>query len=90
VSRVLSIGGTARSTAVTEAHHSSSRSHAVFTVQLGDGPRMHLVDLAGSERPGHAASREQVKETAYINKSLATLGTVILTLSRLPRLPVIR
>uniref|UniRef100_A0A914X1T5 Kinesin motor domain-containing protein n=1 Tax=Plectus sambesii TaxID=2011161 RepID=A0A914X1T5_9BILA len=81
--RLLQIGIESRTTAKTVSHHSSSRSHAVFTIYLNEdkGPKLHLVDLAGSERPHHHASKLEIRESAHINRSLATLGNVILCLS---------
>lgn len=43
---------------------------------------LHLVDLAGSERAGKTGARgEEMREAKAINKSLTTLGLVIMKLS---------
>ena len=69
----------------------SSRSHAVFTINLRQTSldlssqkdiekisRFRLVDLAGSERAAATgASGTRLREGANINKSLSELGNVI-------------
>jgi len=80
----------------TKMNKESSRSHCIFTLQvnahklLNDGNnleihgKLHLVDLAGSEcakssgGKGIAVKRE--RERSNINRSLLTLGRVILML----------
>ncbi|CAG8486485.1 10351_t:CDS:10 [Racocetra persica] len=77
-----------RSVAATNMNVTSSRSHAIFTLLLTQKhyneatkmdtekvSRISLVDLAGSERANNAKS-------AYINKSLTTLGKVIAALAQ--------
>jgi hypothetical protein len=73
----------------------SSRSHAVFTIQLKQiqhslttdetierTARMRLVDLAGSERAkATEATGQRLVEGGKINKSLTTLGRVIAALA---------
>ena len=76
---------------ITEMNRESSRSHAVFTVNLESCRRafagaalqkrsalLHLVDLAGSERQKSTESAGvRLKEASAINKSLSALGNVI-------------
>ena len=73
----------------------SSRSHAVFTIQLRQiqhsltadetierTARMRLVDLVGSERAkATEATGQRLVEGGKINRSLATLGRVIAALA---------
>jgi hypothetical protein len=73
----------------------SSRSHAVFTIQLRQiqhsltadetlerTARMRLVDLAGSERAkATEATGQRLVEGGKINRSLTTLGRVIAALA---------
>ena len=75
-------------------NNESSRSHAVFSIVLTQTltdlqsgvsgekvSRISLVDLAGSERAVKTgAVGERLKEGSNINKSLTTLGRVILIL----------
>ncbi|XP_057861101.1 kinesin-like protein KIN-12D isoform X2 [Cryptomeria japonica] len=83
--------GTAnRKVAVTIMNKESSRSHSIFTcsVQCRNGSLnktlyglLHLVDLAGSERQKlSGAEGGRLKEATNINKSLSTLGLVIMNL----------
>ena len=63
----------------------SSRSHAIFTIHIESRSnvdlqekviysKLHLVDLAGSERVKKTgAVGPELKEAAYINKSLSFL-----------------
>ncbi|KAK1295579.1 Kinesin-like protein KIN12B [Acorus calamus] len=87
------IRGTAnRKIAATHMNSESSRSHSVFTCVIESQwekdsmthlryGRLNLVDLAGSERQkSSGAEGERLKEAANINKSLSTLGLVIMTL----------
>jgi kinesin family member 5 len=71
-------------------NEASSRSHSLFTLTVAmanqdDGTRkigrLHLVDLAGSEQVNKTgASGNTLEEAKSINKSLSTLGMVILAL----------
>jgi centromeric protein E len=74
---------------------SRSRSIAASIASEGGDPStaavrvsfMYLIDLAGSERVGYTGTTgTRLKEGAYINKSLLTLGTVIHKLSEAQRL----
>ncbi|KAJ7581037.1 kinesin-like protein [Mycena floridula] len=87
-----------RSVAATNLNHSSSRSHAILTLQVTMTDSAHnqtvvgkilLVDLAGSENnklTGNDPSR--MAESSAINKSLSVLGQVVRALneghSRIP------
>lgn len=86
----LNTGTMNRTTAATLMNHTSSRSHAVFTVYLVQTSRtnegvdittsscMTFVDLAGSERMKKTgAEGERMKEGIKINEGLLALGNVI-------------
>nr|AMS24239.1 kinesin 12-Ie protein [Marsilea vestita] len=92
VMELLFQGTANRRVAQTRMNQESSRSHCVFTcvikskwtsnagtrVRYG---RLNLVDLAGSERQkSSGAEGERLREAVNINKSLSTLGLVIMTL----------
>ncbi|KAK9807730.1 hypothetical protein WJX72_007405 [[Myrmecia] bisecta] len=77
----------------TKMNHESSRSHSVFTCVLESNTqeesglnhvrfsRLNLVDLAGSERnKSSGATGEHFREACSINRSLTTLGRVIMEL----------
>jgi kinesin family protein 4/21/27 len=80
-------GSKGRATGATNMNAHSSRSHAIFTMNLSiqskvDGnektAKFHLVDLAGSERPKKTgAVGTTFKEGVNINKGLLVLGNVI-------------
>ncbi|KAF6172213.1 hypothetical protein GIB67_024835 [Kingdonia uniflora] len=92
VIELLLKGATNRKIAATNMNNESSRSHSVFTCVIESRwdvdsmthyrfGRLNLVDLAGSERQkSSGAEGERLKEAANINKSLSTLGLVIMTL----------
>ncbi|KAI3675271.1 hypothetical protein L1987_84859 [Smallanthus sonchifolius] len=92
VLKLLSQGSANRRVAATNMNRESSRSHSVFTCVIESRwekdstsnlrfARLNLVDLAGSERQKTSgAEGERLKEAANINKSLSTLGHVIMVL----------
>lgn len=83
----------ARTTACTGMNETSSRSHALFMLDIlcknKDGSAvmnggLRLVDLAGSERldrTGTLSDSTRLKETVNINKSLSCLADVFLALN---------
>ncbi|XP_063940461.1 kinesin-like protein KIN-12D [Daucus carota subsp. sativus] len=90
--KLLSQGSANRKVAATNMNRESSRSHSVFTCVIESRwekdsmpylrfARLNLVDLAGSERQKTSgAEGDRLKEAANINKSLSTLGHVIMLL----------
>ncbi|CAJ0944124.1 unnamed protein product, partial [Mesorhabditis belari] len=88
----LEIGCQARTKGSTAMNSQSSRSHAIFTVNLQKtaidenecsyNAKFHLVDLAGSERLKKTqAEGDRKKEGIKINEGLLALGNVIQGLS---------
>lgn len=91
VLKLLLQGAANRKVAGTDMNSESSRSHGVFTCIVESRwekdsmthlrfARLNLVDLAGSERQRSSGAGERLKEASYINKSLSTLGLVIMSL----------
>lgn len=89
----MEVGNNNRKVGSTLMNSQSSRSHAVFTlnvemtstspsgVRVRKCSKVNLVDLAGSERQGKThATGSRLKEGANINKSLSALGNVIKSL----------
>eukprot|EP00668_Euglena_longa_P006462 GGOE01007697.1.p1 GENE.GGOE01007697.1~~GGOE01007697.1.p1 ORF type:complete len:1150 (-),score=363.23 GGOE01007697.1:442-3891(-) len=89
-SKVLQRGIQCRTQAETQMNRESSRSHAVFCLDVESKhttpdnlvnfrrARLNLVDLAGSERQkSTGVVGKQLKEGCHINKSLSALGCVI-------------
>eukprot|EP01114_Cavostelium_apophysatum_P016487 TRINITY_DN4700_c0_g1_i4.p1 TRINITY_DN4700_c0_g1~~TRINITY_DN4700_c0_g1_i4.p1 ORF type:complete len:1712 (-),score=613.88 TRINITY_DN4700_c0_g1_i4:86-5185(-) len=95
IDNLMDEGTKARTVASTNMNATSSRSHAVFTIEFTQSKldmatnqsldrvsRINLVDLAGSERAASTgATGSRLKEGANINKSLSTLGKVIAALA---------
>eukprot|EP00667_Euglena_gracilis_P001041 EG_transcript_1041 len=88
--KVLQRGIQGRTQAETQMNRESSRSHAVFCLEVESKhttvdnlvnfrrARLNLVDLAGSERQkATGVVGKQLKEGCHINKSLSALGCVI-------------
>ncbi|XP_052205946.1 kinesin-like protein KIN-12C [Diospyros lotus] len=92
VLKLLLQGAANRKMAATNMNSESSRSHSVFTCTIESHwekdsmthrrfGRLNLVDLAGSERQkSSGAEGDRLKEAVNINKSLSTLGLVIMSL----------
>lgn len=60
----------------TSANHKSSRSHAIFKLEMLDSSfEVMIVDLAGSERIKKVGT--DPNETKFINKSLLNLGNCL-------------
>jgi kinesin family protein 18/19 len=91
----LEQGNARRSQSATEANSQSSRSHAVFQVNVTSRSRaldtsiavqsakLSLVDLAGSERQARTNNKgARLVEGANINRSLLALGNCINALGK--------
>lgn len=87
ITDILAKGNKNRVTGATRVNDISSRSHAVFSIQIEVKNKLtnktvygklNLVDLAGSERVARTlASGDRLKEAGKINLSLSVLGNVI-------------
>ncbi|XP_073987839.1 chromosome-associated kinesin KIF4-like [Rhodnius prolixus] len=84
----LKEGSVGRVVGATAMNAQSSRSHAIFTINIRITPKekptetimskFHLVDLAGSERSKKTgATGDRFREGVNINKGLLVLGNVI-------------
>ena len=88
---LLEVGSRTRRVESTRQNALSSRSHAVFSLELRtmDGllskstvSKAVFVDLAGSERVSKSLSvGDRLKEAQFINKSLCALGDVVAALT---------
>jgi hypothetical protein len=99
---LFDFGAKRRAVGATQMNETSSRSHAIFTVQIRTSvkvsgvttesqAKVHFVDLAGSERQKKTqASGTRLKEGIGINQSLSTLSRVISDLSTGKGLPPFR
>ncbi|ORD94530.1 CTK2 [Enterospora canceri] len=82
--------GLKRATARTGCNETSSRSHALFVLEIEMQKEneivrgaLCLVDLAGSERISQSGVRDKrLKETQCINSSLSSLGNVFAAIKR--------
>ncbi|CAJ0592166.1 unnamed protein product [Cylicocyclus nassatus] len=92
--KIVQLGRNARRTAETAMNRQSSRSHAIFIVEIKTEEvlnnivnkrtaTLNLVDLAGSERQSQAkTSGTRLREATKIDLSLSHLGRVIRTLAK--------
>ena len=91
VLQVMKSGLSGRVTATTNMNEESSRSHAIFIINVTQrniengivkSGKLFLVDLAGSEKVSKTgASGQTLEEAKKINKSLSALGNVINSLT---------
>ena len=91
VYNLMAQGNASRAVTATDMNAESSRSHSLFCITItmnnvDDGScktgKLYLVDLAGSEKISKTGAQGQTLEEAKnINKSLTTLGKVIVALT---------
>lgn len=91
VFELIRIGTENRTVAATMMNEQSSRSHSIFIMSIHQNNtkdlvaktgKLYLVDLAGSEKIAKTgASGSLLDEAKTINKSLTTLGMVIMALT---------
>eukprot|EP01006_Ploeotia_vitrea_P003257 TRINITY_DN112319_c0_g1_i1.p1 TRINITY_DN112319_c0_g1~~TRINITY_DN112319_c0_g1_i1.p1 ORF type:complete len:591 (-),score=66.92 TRINITY_DN112319_c0_g1_i1:110-1858(-) len=92
VHQLLEVASRNRKVACTKMNDRSSRSHSVFTLRLTGSHSVRniksrgiiqLIDLAGSERVKDSkVEGDQLREAQHINKSLSSLGDVIVALGK--------
>ena len=89
--RLIDVASKARSVGCTKLNAQSSRSHAIFLLEVtlingvtGDiqTGRIHFCDLAGNEKVDDITIGSQKKEVQAINKSLSCLGDVFYALGQ--------
>lgn len=95
---VMQRGDLSRTKGSTDMNMHSSRSHLILRISVDSESEktdtksagvLYLVDLAGSERVNRSnVSGDRLREAQHINKSLATLGDVFMSLlTKSPHVP---